>query len=192
MSKYLFGNDQDLWQYPNDKYLSFITPDSIIKIIIKNANKIFNLHDKVIWDPFAGIGTDSIRFSKICGKIISSEIDKETYQFLNVNMDIFKVYNAKTFNEDTLKIKFHAADIVYYDPPWGDTYIKDQPYTFNQEFKDLFLKLHSRYHIIAKIPYLCFDIEETVHDDNILSIYTFSKQKLKFIFINKCTESSNP
>lgn len=185
---YLFGNNND-WQYPNEHYLNYVTPLSVSQILVNEANQLFNLSDKIIWDMFAGIGTDAVRFAPVSGKIICSEIDNETYQCLNVNMELFNINNISTYNENCCNAN-HKVDIIYYDPPWGQHYISGNDFDFDNVLltpeitvTDLLTKLYQNHNIIVKAPYLCNTLDKVFHKEDILRILTFSQQKIKFYMV---------
>lgn len=203
MSKlgYLFGQEHNEngtdWQYPSDEYLNYVTPKGIAEIIVKEADHTYSLRDKVLWDMFAGIGTDSIRFSMCTGKVLCSELNNDTYQCMNVNMDIKNVHNASTFKEDCTTAE-HRTDIVYFDPPWGDKFVSGEMFSFDDVIlgnedkpitvTELMRKMYKRHDMIIKTPYLCDTVEQVVDPNDIISILTFSQQKVKFYFVQKMTQ----
>lgn len=189
--KYLFGANE--WQYPSDEYLNYVTPQSIADIVVSEAARQYNLGNKVMWDMFSGIGTDAIRFSKSTGKIVCSELDNDTYQCMNANMDISNIYNVSTYNEDCCKAS-HKADIIYFDPPWGNNYVSGTPFSFDNmrlgdcTVAELMRKMHAQYDMIIKTPYLCDSVDNMVNCQDVLSILTFSQQKIKFYFLKKMSK----
>uniref|UniRef100_A0A6C0J8S8 TRM5/TYW2-like methyltransferase domain-containing protein n=1 Tax=viral metagenome TaxID=1070528 RepID=A0A6C0J8S8_9ZZZZ len=189
--KYLLDNNP-LWKYPNEKYLNYITPYSIANIIINEAVPYFNLDDKVVWDMFAGIGTDSIRLSARTGKVICSEIDTKTYKCFVDNIKGFNINNIISYNEDC-SIAEHKVDIVYFDPPWGSEFVSGKEFSFDSvelsecTVTELMAKMYSMYPMIIKAPYLCNTVEKVVNEYDIMRIFTFSQQKVKFYFTKKKT-----
>jgi len=189
---YLFGPDYVNWQYPDDKYLTYVTPAGIADTIVNEANHIYELKSKVLWDMFAGIGTDAVRFSYFTGKILCSEINNDTYQSLNANMDMLNVHNVSTFKEDCSTAE-HLSDIVYFDPPWGEQFVSGANFDFDSVIlgkctvTELMVKTYARCDMIIKTPFLCDTVERVVDDKDILRILTFSQQKVKFYFVKKMT-----
>lgn len=188
---YLFGSKYQLWQYPFDEYLNYVTPISISNVVIRTARDVFgNLSDKIIWDMFSGIGTDSINFSNEAGKIICSEKNPETYQCLNANLEIFNINNVSTYLEDSSKSN-HLSDIIYFDPPWGEKYVSGRDFSFDtvqinetENVVDLIKRLNQSYKMIIKAPISCNNLHELFLPNQILSIITFSQQKVQYFFIN--------
>ena len=190
---YLLGEDN--FCYPSEDYLDFITPADMFNIVIANAKVQLNgLSDKVVWDMFAGIGTDSIRLARHAGKVIATEVNKETFQCLKRNVDasgsgsgIIQIFNKDCCNN---KQVYTQPDVIYFDPPWGDTFQSGQTFSFNDvklpngwNVIDLLKEIKSRYseaYMIIKAPYMS-DVEKYIAEDGILSILTFSRQKLKYI-----------
>ena len=68
--------------------------------------------------------------------------------------------------------------------------LKDVKLANGVKVGDLFKKCHSKYDMIVKVPFLCDDVEVLTMEDNILSIITFSRQKLKYVFVKKLNSDS--
>ena len=191
---YLLGEDQ--FVYPSDSYLDFITPFEMFNIVIANTLiQTGGLTDKVVWDMFAGIGTDSIRLARHSGRVIATEINKETFQCLKKNVEASGLTNLQAFNRDCCSDKGVTGpqpDVIYFDPPWGDTFQSGQPFSFSDvkltngwTVIDLLKHIRTLYkesYLIIKSPYIC-DVEKFIAEESILSILTFSRQKLKYIIV---------
>ncbi len=192
---YLLGGE-DLC-YPSDEYLDYVTPADLFNIVLVNAGIHFNgLSNKVVWDMFAGIGTDSLRLAKHAGIVIATEIDPDTFTCLSKNVS--GVSNITIYNRDCCDLKaFPGAqrlppDVIYFDPPWGVTFKTGQTFSFDDirlangsAIPDVFLKLRESYldsSFIIKLPFMC-DFEKHIPEADIKCILTFSRQKLKYIFI---------
>jgi 16S rRNA G966 N2-methylase RsmD len=107
----------------DDESVSYITPPKISNDIISTALKNVNVDPKkiVVFDGTAGVGGDTICFSKIFGLIISVEIKEERYKMLLNNLCVYNVKNSKTFNDNFFNIMpdIDNIDVCYIDPPWG-------------------------------------------------------------------------
>lgn len=185
--QYLFENLQGL-KYPNNKYLTYVTPAAISKIIIAEANMQFNLSDKIVWDMFAGIGCDSVRFAEISGRVKCTELDVDTYRCLEQNT-IGDNNNIEIYNQDCCEEDL-SCDIVYFDPPWGDTFKSGENFTFDDvmllngtKIVDLLLRIQRNHGVIVKSPYKCDTFDNLFNSDDIIRIITFSKQKLKYLIV---------
>ena len=189
---YLLGTNHQDWSYETD-YVMFITPEIIANQIVHLADEHFGgLIDKVVWDMFAGIGTDAIRLAKISGKIICTELNTNTYLNMLKNIETQNVSNIDVINGDcTDHIGKIHANIIYFDPPWGDTFRSGEPFDFRdviiggRNVVDLALEMQKHGALIIKAPYACDSFEEVFNKDDILSIFTFSQQKLKYLFVKK-------
>ncbi len=187
---YLFGEKHESWKYEKN-YLSFVTPYLISSKVSHIANEKLDLSNKVIWDMFAGIGADSIYFSKYSKSVISTEINKTTYQHLCDNIDTFNCNNITTINSDCCLID-NGADLVFFDPPWGSTFISGNTFKFEElvllngvKILDLAEKVFDKYKtLIIKSPLKCESFE-VLFGSHITSIWTFKNQKLKFLLAEK-------
>jgi predicted RNA methylase len=189
--QYLLGKDYAKWTCSDESYLSFVTPHIIIQKIIELAREHFNgLADKVIWDMFAGIGSDGFRIAMHAGRVVCSEIDAPTYHDLKENFSVSGCNNVELFNEDCCS-STTACDIIYFDPPWGDTFRSGSTFDFKSVvFNDgttvpeLAKRMHAKHHIIIKSPIMCNTFEELFASEHAdIKVFTFTQQKLKFLFI---------
>ena len=97
------------------------------------ANIISNLIAKVfttnitILDGTANNGGNTISFSRFFNNIISIELDKNNYEYLQHNISLYNIKNVQLINGDTLKYYTELKyDILFLDPPWGGTDYKRQ------------------------------------------------------------------
>jgi predicted RNA methylase len=188
--QYLFGSRYREWKMAPE-YLMYATPHIISDKIVQLANEQFLLAQMVVWDMFAGIGTDALKFSSRAGKVVCTEINPVTFQHLTENIGHFKTKNnIETYNIDCCH--FPGADSVnlaYFDPPWGSSFKSGCAFDFSDVVLDngknvmeLASEVHQRYPMIIKSPALCDTFEEAFRDD-IIRVHTFPQQKLKFIFV---------
>jgi hypothetical protein len=187
--KTLFG-EQDL-TYPNDRYLSYVTPYNVGLMVLRIAESEFkNSSGKVLWDMFAGIGTDSLLFATGFKNIIATELHQETYACGKKNTAHQE--NIIFLNEDCSNTATCInADVVYFDPPWGANFVSGQPFSFENEYLanqrgilDLLESIPSP-EIIIKSPLLCDSFEALFPPKYIKKVYLCSEKNLKFIFIQK-------
>jgi len=118
--------------------------DFIKKHVIKHH---WNPEDCIITDATAGVGGDSINFSKYFRYVNAVEIDEDTFGRLNNNINSFAIKNIYTYHEDYTKdlIKTLVNDIIYIDFPWGGVNYK------HKVSVDLYLSELSVLEIIEKI-----------------------------------------
>ena len=192
---YLLDKDHDEWTCSDPDYLSYITPHIIIEKIISLSKEHFNgLTDKVVWDMFSGIGCDGLRLSTHTGKVICTEIKESTYNDLVVNKLRFGM-NVDIFHDNCCnKVDSIRCNIVYFDPPWGETFKSGESFDFNSVYLegntsvlDLLDVIADKFNmLILKSPISSTSFEDRLERfaDKML-IFTFTQQKLKFIFINK-------
>lgn len=206
---YLLGSEHELTlSFPSQTYLDYITPAELFNIVIKHANiHMGGLSNKVVWDMFAGIGTDSIRLARVSGKVIATELNKDTYICLINNINAASSsspLNPLTLNIDTRNTDATQMctdlnpDVIYFDPPWGDTFKSGQPFTFGEVtlsngkvVMDVYDDLRKNYkeaYLIVKAPYTC---EMEIPDSELLSILSFNRQKLKYYLIGPAGDCSS-
>jgi hypothetical protein len=175
--------------YPTTKYLSYVTPHSVAKSIAGQMQKYYTgLPNKVLWDMFAGIGSDSIVFSTHFKKIIATEVNSETYKCGLLNT---APYNNIEFLHQDCTDGEQNPDLVYFDPPWGVNYRPNVPFSFEKEtlangtyILDTLKNITSS-EIIIKSPLLCDSFETLFPAEQILNVFIFADKKIKFIFIKK-------
>jgi hypothetical protein len=88
-------------------------------------------------------------------------------------------------------------DVIYFDPPWGDTFKSGHPFTFaevtlsnGKVVMDVYDDLRKNYkeaYLIVKSPYTC---EMDIPDSELLCILSFNRQKLKYYLIGPVGERS--
>lgn len=127
-------NNYDKIQIDDESY-SFITlkeiADYISKIICANLieNNI-NPGKSVMVDLTAGVGGNTLSFSKYFNKIHAVEIDNNRSEYLKNNIDVYELTNTFVYNkccnlfidENLLNI---GANTVFVDPPWGGASYKE-------------------------------------------------------------------
>jgi predicted RNA methylase len=194
---YLLGPDYRYWSCGNDQYHSYVTPYIIMQKIIELAKEHYlGLSDKVIWDMFAGIGTDGLRFALQTGKVICTEIDYNRFKDLKQNYSVLGCNNVTLINGDCCNYIDTNCDIIYFDPPWGDTFRSGLDFDFSDVMLsngncvvDIALEMHKKHNMIIKAPIMCDTFENIFEDSCIQRIFTFTQQKLKFLFVSQSNNS---
>jgi 16S rRNA G966 N2-methylase RsmD len=96
----------------------------IIKRHYKNTKKVI--------DCTANIGGNTINFSKNFEKVVSIEIDKDTYEALENNVQLYKCNNVsfilgdyiELLKEKDRRIMNGDGNVYFFDPPWTGVYYK--------------------------------------------------------------------
>lgn len=93
----------------------------ITSLIEYHINKLELLSQNlIITDSTAGIGGNTISFSKTFKNVNSIEIEKKRFGFLKNNINYYNLNNVNLLNCDYLNILENMIqDIVFMDPPWG-------------------------------------------------------------------------
>ena len=139
---------------------------NIIKSSIKNSNT------KTITDLTGCCGGDTINFALHFQKIHSIEKNKDNFEALKNNIEIYNLKNVHIYNEDSITFFDWYSTILYIDPPWGgpdykqkekiDIFLSDKRLDIWLEEillrknrpSNIFLKLPSNYNFdrINKLP----------------------------------------
>ena len=86
-----------------------------------------DLSSLVITDGTAGVGGDTIHFSKYFKSVNAVDILSENTDMLKYNCEIFNINNVNIINDDYLKLYLKIKqDIIYLDPPWGGVGYKNK------------------------------------------------------------------
>lgn len=192
---YLFGSDYNDWNYSNKDYLSYVTPKLIIEKIIELAKEHYQgLNDKVIWDMFAGAGCDALRLARHSGKVICTEINSDTFRCLEQNVQMKDQPNIEIHHGDCCNMMDTTCNIIYFDPPWGDTFCSGKEFDFNdvtmnngKSVLSLAKDLSIEHHLIIKSPIRSDSFEE-LFGDRVTAVFTFTQQKLKYLFVKAVNE----
>lgn len=91
---------------------------SLIEFHINKLNLVSN--NLILTDSTAGVGGNTISFSKKFKSINSVEIDKKRFEFLKNNIKCYDLKNINLLNSNYLNIIDNLIqDVVFLDPPWG-------------------------------------------------------------------------
>ena len=75
---------------------------------------------KTITDATAGMGGNTINFASHFKKVQAVEVDKENFEVLKNNVDVFGLKNVDLINKDYLtEAKNLKQDVIFIDAPWG-------------------------------------------------------------------------
>ena len=119
----------------DDESLTYITireiADLTSKIICHHLIK-YNLNpQKVkIIDYTAGVGGNVLSFGKFFNKVYAIEINKNRYEYLKNNVDIYEYKNILCINDSSINFnnKFLVEinpNVIFIDPPWGGNNYKE-------------------------------------------------------------------
>jgi hypothetical protein len=109
----------------DEETITFITKPQdtkqICSIVQSYINKYISHEKAVIIDATACIGGDTIAFSKCFHNVISIEMDKQRYEYLKNNINVYKLQNVQHIHGNCIDVinKLPYFDIIYFDPPWG-------------------------------------------------------------------------
>ena len=151
--------------------------------------KLYSKNTDTITDATAGIGGNSIFFTKYYKKVNCIEINKDAFITLNYNLKFLS--NCKLYNNDYIKVcKNLEQDIIFLDPPWEINYKSKKESNLELSkvnIKDIIENLHNRCKIIAlKAPMNFYCI---VNNWNFTTHYIYKGRKVlyKIIVYHKYT-----
>ena len=154
--------------------LSYKEDADLLSTIIKNK-----FGDIKILDGTSGIGGNTISFGLHFSNLISIEINKERFKFLQKNIEIFNI-NAKLYDDDMLNHLNDDYDLIFIDPPWGGpNYKLEKSISLslgNIKLNDLTKIIRDKNKIIVyKLPFN--------YNLNEFSLYNYEIHKIKNYFI---------
>ena len=175
-------------KYDNEGLYSISHPESAdilsqkIKLFEKSGLKL----DTII-DATAGLGGNTLSFAKFFEKVISIEIDKKRFLYLNSNISNYNFKNVITHNNDFFKVLDELdenIDAIFMDPPWGGPNYK---YDDNLEIKLSEYDLSQVCEIINKYNYnntkvkmIIFKLPYNYNINNIIKNNKFIKYHINF------------
>lgn len=139
--KILFGPKYRLWTFDETK-LPYVTHYIQSKQMSKMAHFLYSQVYKLkvddpsllVWDMFGGIGTDAIHLSEYFNVVVT-EMNENVFQIMNKNITAFHLTNVNLIRANCLiGLKKIKSDIIYYDPPWGDSWSKSKNYKNKNKF----------------------------------------------------------
>ena len=108
---------------------------------------------KVITDATAGYGGNTINFAGVFKSVNAVENDKETFDMLQNNIEVFKLKNVELLNKDFVEVaKDLKQDVTFIDAPHGDTKFKYERLRLSGKFlTDVVNELDNAKHIVLKV-----------------------------------------
>ena len=182
-NKELLSDDVGRYSISLPKDAQIIT--SLIKYHIEKLK--LSIDQLTITDATAGIGGNTISFSKKFKKVNSIELNKNRFSFLKNNINFYELKNINLINCDyTCVIDNLIQDVVFIDPPWGGrSYKKKKNLTLKlsnigldmicKKLKNL-CKL-----VVLKLP-LNYNLDELINPIN-ANIYKHKIRKMYIIII---------
>jgi hypothetical protein len=96
------------------------------QIIKKMEETLGPLKNKTIADLTGNVGGDTIRFAMNFKHVDSYELDKENYEALENNVQVYDLKNVSLHHGDSTKLFTKHVDVVYLDAPWGGPDYKEK------------------------------------------------------------------
>jgi len=172
-------DDMDKLQYDEEGLYSISRPEDANEIseIIKD----YIGHDDLrILDATAGLGGNTISFSKYFKYVKSIELEKNRYDMLVDNVGLYKLTNVELINDNCIDhLKDDSFDIYFFDPPWGGPDYKSQQ---NLDLTLGGMGLHNILKLISKDKIVVFKVPFN-YNLNLLKDYDFVIKKIRNILI---------
>lgn len=175
-NKKLQITDKGLYSISKHNDALWIT--NIIVSFVKNnlilSNSDYSNNISII-DSTAGIGGNTINFSKYFSKVYAIEINNTHYNVLNNNIVSLNIKNIETYNNNFLHIidNFKNNSIFFIDPPWGGKNYKNFKFfnlkigklpiyliintLFDKKYKCVVLKAPYNLNISPLIPHVKYE-----------------------------------
>ena len=91
-----------------------------VSILIEYHISKYNLKDIDIIDGTAGVGGNTITFSKNFNNVYATDISKLHIKLLIHNLNIYNIHNIKIMNSDICDLNIiNHGHVLFLDPPWG-------------------------------------------------------------------------
>ena len=163
-------------KYYDAKWIS----DIIIKFL---TSENVDYSSENIIDGTAGIGGNTINFSKYFKFVYAIEINNVHFNVLNNNLEALAIKNVATYMDNFLNIlnEVNNSNIYFLDPPWGGKSYKNYKY-FNLKIGKL--PIYNIINILydQKIKYVILKAPVNL---NLSSIYENIKYENMSVFTNK-------
>jgi len=146
----------------------------------------------IITDATAGVGGNTLSFSKYFAKVNSIEIDQKRFCYLQNNISIYNANNIDIYNCDYMDLHdILYQDIIFIDPPWGGRAYKSYPklrlMLSNMTLEDLCMEtLKYAKLVVVKIP-KNYDLSyyQKIFDKTKFKLYIYELQKMIILTIEK-------
>jgi 16S rRNA G966 N2-methylase RsmD len=149
-----------------------------------------------ITDATAGVGGDTISFSKNFFKVNAVEIDETRLRQLKNNIEVYDCKNVELIRDDYTKI-YHKLDqfVVFLDPPWGGKGYREKK-NLRLTLSDIHIEelckkilLETKTYVIAiKIPLnydLAYFYGELKNVEMVKRIYIYELDKMYILVVER-------
>lgn len=167
---------------------------------IKTANIIESYFDNkiTITDATANNGGNSIAFGLKFKKVNSVEINKNEFDILNNNINVYGLKNIKTYNNNYLDVYNKLKqDVVFIDAPWGGRDYKKHKnlklYIGKKSLLEVIDMLKGKCKaIVCKVPfnYDFYSLFKYGKYTKKIHLYIFKKYVI-FVMLDRTPENSN-
>lgn len=120
-----------------------------------------DLKSKTITDATGCVGGDTLHFANNYKFVHSIEINKDNFEALHNNVNLYKFDNVALHNGDSTVLFNWKTDVLYIDPPWGgphykesrnlDLFISDK--RLDKWLEEILLRRNRPSYIFLKLPY---------------------------------------
>lgn len=178
----------------NEEGLYSMTKSSDSELIINAMKRVIgeSLSGYSITDGTANMGGDSIRFAMNFKSVNSVELNKDNYEILKNNLDVYNFQNVNVYNKDITsfwKDLTKTTDVLFVDPPWGGRdYKKEEKINLflgdnslnNFLGREILLNPNRPYYIFLKVPFN-YNIDFIKDLPNVYDVQIFKIRKFYLI-----------
>jgi len=97
------------------------------EVLIKHMKSVVKgMKQKTIADLTGNVGGDTILFAMHFKEVKSFEINRENFEALHNNVEVFGLKNVELKQGDSTKLYDGNTDVLYIDAPWGGPDYKEK------------------------------------------------------------------
>jgi hypothetical protein len=97
------------------------------EVLMRHMKSVIKgIKQKTIADLTGNVGGDTILFALNFKQVYSFEMDKENFEALQNNVEVFGLKNVELKHGDSTKLYHGNTDVLYIDAPWGGPDYKEK------------------------------------------------------------------
>lgn len=153
--------DKDKLKLTEEGLYSITRTRDAQRIIGLMKHVVGDLKKKTITDATGCVGGDTLHFADNYKFVHSIELNKENFEALHNNVELYKFDNVALHNGDSTVLFNWKTDVLYIDPPWGgphykesknlDLFISDK--RLDVWLEEILLRRNRPSYIFLKLPY---------------------------------------
>jgi 16S rRNA G966 N2-methylase RsmD len=172
------NNNVEKLQYDNEGLYSISHPEDANLISEFIINYVGHKNLSII-DATAGLGGNTISFSKHFKKVTAIELNEERFKMLENNICLYNLSNVNLHNGNCIDFLNNTYDVYFFDPPWGGPDYKSHS---NLELNLGGMGLHNIIKLLDKNKIVVFKVPFN-YNLNLLKDYDLVIKKIRNMLI---------